>query len=92
MTINVAYSSVEELTLRTGGQDDVVNVESAPSAGALIQTGAGDDVVNASPTAANIETVNGLQVDGGHGHRRAPRPRREQSVRTARRRRLHDHA
>jgi hypothetical protein len=67
VAINVAYSSVEELTLRTGGQDDVVEVESTPSAGAMIQTGAGDDVVHASPTAANLETVNGLQVDGGAG-------------------------
>lgn len=67
VTINVAYSSVEELTLRTGGQADEVNVESVPSAGATIQTGAGDDVVHASPTAANMETVNGLHVDGGTG-------------------------
>jgi hypothetical protein len=55
------------MTRRTGGQNDLVNVESTPSAGALIQTGAGNDVVHASPTAANLETVNGLQVDGGAG-------------------------
>jgi CubicO group peptidase (beta-lactamase class C family) len=67
VTINVAYSSVEELTLRTGGQADEVNVESVPSAGATIQTGLGNDVVNASPAAANMETVNGLHVDGGAG-------------------------
>ncbi len=67
ITIDVAYSSVEELTLKTGGQSDVVNVESVPSGGAAVQTGAGNDAVIASPTAANLETVNGLDVDGGLG-------------------------
>jgi CubicO group peptidase (beta-lactamase class C family) len=67
VAINVDYSSVEDLTLRTGGQDDEVDVESTPFAGATIQTGAGDDVVHASPTSRNFETVNGLQVDGSAG-------------------------
>lgn len=66
-TIDVGYSSVEELTLRTGAQGDVVDVESVPFSGATIQTGDGDDVVNASPTGRNFETVGGLVVDGGAG-------------------------
>ena len=65
--IEVDYSSVEELTLKTGAQGDLVDVESVPANGASIQTGAGDDVVNASPTNANIEAVHGLQVNGGDG-------------------------
>jgi CubicO group peptidase (beta-lactamase class C family) len=65
--INASYSSVEELTLRTGGQSDVVNVASVPSAGALIETGSGNDAVVASSIAFNMETVNGLEVDGGLG-------------------------
>lgn len=68
LSIEVAYSSVEELTLKTGGQGDVVDVESVPSAGAQLQTGAGDDVVNTSPAGANFETIHGLQVDGGAGN------------------------
>lgn len=67
LTIDVSYTSVEDLTLRTGALPDVVNVESTPSAGARIETGLGNDVVHASPAAANMETVNGLQVDGGEG-------------------------
>ena len=55
VSIDVTYGSVEELTLKTGGQSDVVNVESVPSAGALLQTGAGDDVVNTSPAGGNFE-------------------------------------
>jgi CubicO group peptidase (beta-lactamase class C family) len=68
VSIDVTYSSAEELTLKTGGQSDTVNVESVPSAGALLQTGAGDDVVNTSPTGANFESIHGLQVDGGAGN------------------------
>lgn len=68
ISMDVTYSSVEKLTLRTGGQNDVVNVESVPSSGALLQTGAGDDVINTSPTGANFETIHGLQVDGGAGN------------------------
>lgn len=67
VAIEVATNSVEALTLWSGGQNDVVDVESVPSSGATIHTGAGDDVINASPTAANMELVHGLQVDGGEG-------------------------
>ena len=65
--INVDYSSVEDLTLSTGSQDDTVDVQSTPLTRALIQTGDGDDVVNASPVVRNMERVDGLEVDGGSG-------------------------
>jgi hypothetical protein len=65
--IDVAYNSVETMTLRTGGQTDVVNVESIPSASGVIETGAGNDAIVVGPTAMNIENVDGLSVDGGVG-------------------------
>jgi hypothetical protein len=65
--IDVAYSSVENMTLRTGGQTDVVNIESVPSASGVIETGAGNDAIVVSPTAMNLENVNGLTVVGGVG-------------------------
>ncbi|MCA9236811.1 MAG: beta-lactamase family protein [Planctomycetales bacterium] len=67
MTINVGYSGVEDMTLKTGAHGDIVNVQSVPYSNATIQTGDGNDVVNASSAAANMETVDGLIVDGGAG-------------------------
>lgn len=68
VSIDVTYGSVEKLTLKTGDQSDTVNVESVPSAGALLQTGAGDDVVHTSPAGGNFESIHGLQVDGDAGN------------------------
>jgi CubicO group peptidase (beta-lactamase class C family) len=66
--VTVGFASVEDLTLRTGAENDTVRVESTPWTRALIQTGEGDDVILASPQAKNMENVDGLIVDGGAGN------------------------
>ena len=67
LQVDVSYSGVEDVTLATGGQNDVVNVTQTTSGEMKIQTGAGDDVVNASSAAENLDTVKDLIVDGGAG-------------------------
>jgi len=67
LPVEVAYAGVEDVTVATGGQDDLVNVLAASTGAMRVQTGGGDDVVVASATAQNLETVNDLHVDGGAG-------------------------
>ena len=55
------------LDLTTGGQNDVVSVVSKTSGETRIRTGNGDDVIVVAQTAGNLETVDGLEVDGQAG-------------------------
>jgi CubicO group peptidase (beta-lactamase class C family) len=66
--VDVSYSSVEDLSLYTGNQADVVDVTNVTSGETEIHTGGGADVVNASSVALNLETVNDLLVNGGSGN------------------------
>lgn len=64
--IRVTYSGVDTLTVRTGGQADVVSVESLPGATTL-ETWGGNDTVRVTPTLRNLEFARGLTVVGGSG-------------------------
>ncbi|MDZ4782073.1 MAG: serine hydrolase [Planctomycetia bacterium] len=63
----VNYALVENLELTTGGLADIVNVASMTSGDTEIRTGAGNDVVRVGQTAANLQLVDGLFIDGQTG-------------------------
>jgi hypothetical protein len=65
--VTVNYALVENLELTTGGLADIVNVASKTSGDTEIRTGAGNDVVRVGQTAANLQFVDGLFVDGQTG-------------------------
>ncbi len=67
VAVDVSYSSVEDVTLSTGDEADVIDVANVTSGEMVIHAGAGNDIVNASATAQNMETVKDLTVDGGAG-------------------------
>lgn len=67
LPVDVSYSSVENLTLFTGGEADEVNVVSTTSGEMVIDTGPGDDLILASSSTQNLESVKDLTVNGGPG-------------------------
>lgn len=65
--VDVSYNSVENLTLSTGDEADVIDVANVTAGETVIHAGVGNDIVNASSTSQNMESVNDLIVDGGAG-------------------------
>ncbi|MFO0912585.1 MAG: serine hydrolase domain-containing protein [Pirellulales bacterium] len=67
LPVAVDFSSVEDLTLFTGGQGDEVSVLSTTSGETTIDTGPGNDLVLASSSTQKLESVKDLTVNGGTG-------------------------
>ncbi len=65
--VTVNYALVENLDLTTGDQADVVQLASKTSGDTEIRTGTGNDVIVVAETAANLQLVAGLYVDGQAG-------------------------